>query len=208
MAVKTQAVADATAALEAARATLAEVDPTHVALQAANAALETAKTEAQNQANAIKALQQQIKELQDAEQARMTAAEKAAEEARMKEMAASGKALLEKLGDAPLVKSTAAGMGTNSPRASGYPARTSGRHALMRAAFPSSPRPTRNPASRRAIRQGSLGSWKGKHYARTDTGTKVSQPSVDLHQSRSTDDGGLRQIEYGTGRRMVPTSYR
>ena len=174
--VKTQAVVDATAALEAARATLAEVDPTHVALQAANAALAQAQTNANNQAEAIKALQQQIADLQEAEKNRMTAAEMAAEEERKKEMAAAGKALKKALTDTPLA-SLGGDLDTNttgdqiaSLSSSGLQVNVSDRA--------DSPTFTASPTMKAGASAGSLGDWKGTHYAHKNAGTRVSNSAI------------------------------
>ena len=174
--VKTQAVADATTALEAARATLAEVDPTHVALQAANAALEAAKTNAQNQADAIKALQQQIADLQKAEQDRMTAAEMAAEEERKKEMAAAGKALKKALTDTPLASlggdldTVTTGDQIATLTSSGLQVNVSDRAV--------SPTYTASPRMKAGESAGSLGDWAGTHYAHKNAGTRVSNSAI------------------------------
>ena len=214
--VKTQAVADATTALEAARATLAEVDPTHVALLAANAALDAAKTEAQNQADAIKALQQQIADLQKAEQDRMTAAEMAAEEARKKEMAAAGKALKKALGDAPLDNlgadddpaTRATISGSNLSVGIPDPANI----ADPQTAFISSPN------MRAGDSAGALGSWAGKHYAHTNTGTKVSNsaivytnqgaPTVKPFATSATTPGTTTAVTTVTGDPTNANEYR
>ena len=169
--VKTQAVDDTTAALEAARATLAEVDPTHVALQAATEALQRAQTNANNQVEAIKALQKQIADLQQAEKDRMTDAERLAEEERMKAMAAKGKDLHKALGETPLAN---LGTDNDTPRAAissaglvlGVP--TADDAAVVEPAQP----------MKAGDSAGSLGAWNGMHYAHTDTGLKVTNSAV------------------------------
>ena len=170
--VKTQAVTDATAALEAARATLASVDPTHVALQAATAALERAQTEANNQAEAIKALQKQIADLQKAEQDRMDAAERMAEEERMKAMATKGKALEKALGDNPLGNLR---MDTDTPLAT---LGSSGLTLGVPTADSATDAEDGQPMKAVEGSAGTLGDWKSMKYAHTDTGTKVTNEAM------------------------------
>ncbi|MCY4438814.1 MAG: hypothetical protein OXE53_01175, partial [Deltaproteobacteria bacterium] len=163
--VKTQAVTDATAALEAARTTLASVDPTHVSLQAATAALERAQTEANNQAEAIKALQKQIADLQKAEQDRMDAANRMAEEERMKEMTATGKAIYGALGAAPLGKLDA----DTDPILTSTSLTLAASTAVTDLTIP--PMDAGDPAS-------TLGGWSGMNYVEDDTSTKQSDRAL------------------------------
>ena len=159
--VKTQAVADATSALEMARSTLAEVDPDHVALQAANAALAQAATDAQEQADRIKALEDQIAALRQAEQDRQDAAEAEAEKERMMQMAADGKALHAALGSAPLENLHEATFSATGLVISTTDAGTDDDVTLMA-----------------GDSAGSLGMWNGMHYAHMNTGTKVSNAAL------------------------------
>lgn len=159
--VKTQAVADATNALEMARTKLAEADPDHVALQAANAALDKAKTDAEEQATRIKALEDQIAALRQAEQDRQDAADAKAEEERMMQMAADGKALLAALGETPLGNLHQVTLSATGLLISTDDGGTDDDVTLMA-----------------GDSAGSLGMWGGMHYAHMNAGTKVSNAAV------------------------------
>lgn len=166
LAVKTQAVADATTALEMAAATLAEVDPDHVALQAANAALAKAETDAQAQAAKIKALEDEVARLKQAEEDRQQAARDEAEKERMMQMAADGKALHAAIGMNPLTQLAATTADTIN---------AAGALDLAAGAATGAIDP---PAMMAGDPAGTLGGWKGTHYANTDTGTKVTNAAV------------------------------
>ncbi len=193
LAVKTQAVTDATTALEAARATLAQVDPTHVALQAANAALETAKTEAQSQADAIKALQQQIADLQKAEEDRKNAAADKAKADELKAMADSGKALLDALGKTPLMNLRADNTAT--------PALHNLTSAGLAVGIPNADNTASTSSPRMKAVEGSagmLGDWKSMEYADTNTGTKVTHNAM-VYTNQGDPTTETFANEYGTG---------
>ncbi len=181
--VKTQAVADATAALMAARATLAEADPDHVALQAANEALEQAQKDKDELAKKVADLQKQIADLraaqEKADKEREEAAQKKAEEERMKAMAAAGKALQAALGANPLgniaaPSLTPAGLMVDAIAGAG--------------SLPSSTDP--DPVTLEAVKgsEGTLGDWKSMEYAHSDMGTKITNNAmVYTNQGKPTE---------------------
>ena len=166
--VKALAVADATTALSMARDDLAEADPDHVALQAANQKLAEAATAAQEQADRIKELEDQIAALKKAEEDRMQDEADAAEEERMEEMAEAGKALKAVLDPNPLAYAvTVTSLTGAGVMATMNHDRDDGTTGLV-----TSPRLAPGDSA------GSLGSWKGTHYAHKNTGTGVSNSAI------------------------------
>ena len=173
LSVKTQAVSDARAALMAAAATLAEVDPDHVALQEANAKLAQAATDAQAQADRIKALEAQIEALKKAEEDRKQAEADKAKEDEMKAMAAAGKALKAALGATPLANLDD-GSGTSGSAmltATGLSVQS---HADANAS------PVVPPVVLAAVEgsEGSLDGWNSMKYMHMSAGTKVTNEAM------------------------------
>lgn len=170
--VKAQAVADATTALSTARDDLAEADPDHVALQEANAKLEQAMTDADAQAARIKELEDQIAALNKAEEDRMQDEADAADEERMKEMAAKGKALHAALGTDPLSHLRS---DDDTPRAM---IGSSG--LILGVPTAGSTEDAEDGQAMMAVKgsEGTLGDWKSMKYAHTDTGTKVTNEAM------------------------------
>ena len=169
--VKTQAVADATATLMAARAVLAEVDPDHVALMAANAALETATKARDALTERVAALQKQIEDLmaaqQKADEERQMAEEQRAEEQMKADMAAAGKALKAALGSTPL------GHLNHAATALALTGLTVDQTQGTLDADPPAVELEAVEGS-----EGSLGDWNSMSYSLTDTGAKVTNEAM------------------------------
>ena len=195
LSVKTQAVADATAGLEAARAILAEADPDHVALDKAREALATAQADKDALAKKVADLQKQIDDLiaaqKKAEEDRQKAAEDRAKEERMKAMAAAGKALHAALGANPLGQLD----GSTPPHAIVNKELNLAEGALLSEATPA----VTIPNMKAGDSAGMLGDgWMGTNYAHMDTGTKVGNSAV-VYTNQGDPTTKTFASEYGAG---------
>ena len=119
-------------------------------------------------------LQKQIKDAEDAEDA-------AEAEAKLKAMAAAGKALHGALGATPLSNLHAATLGTTGLVVSTDASETNDNVTLKAGAS-----------------AGSLGAWNGMHYAHTNAGTKVSNAAV-VYTNRGAPTTKSFASEYGAG---------